>query len=674
MRETVSQDVPWVVTFTPGDNLEEKLKKAAHVKPSPAQLAWMEKEYIAFVHYGPNTFNGTQWGSGKENVSDFCPSALNVSQWCRVCAQAGMKMIVFTAKHHDGFCHWHTKTTDFSVENSPIKEDIMTSLRAGCDSNQIGLGVYLSPWDMNQREKKLWGTEQYNEYFLRQLGELLTNYGHIEEVWFDGACGDFEIWKPVPAYTPSLWYDLIDKLQPSAVVRLYDPFIFAGEEEWQNIKDGNMRLKWRGKGVRWVGNEGGLSRQDEWSVQPVFDRQIAENATLQDLGEEKYYENAVGAIWYPLEVNTVILNQWFWNEKTSVARSLPDLIDVYYNSIGNNGVLLLNVSPNSQGIIGEDQVKRLTQLKTFLDNTFRDNLALNADVAATEMIPGHPPCNILDRKKDTYWTTKDTWILDSSTASLTIDLKCEKTFDNVMLQEFVSEGQRIAGWNLEVWVDNIWLEVVRHKTIGYKNIKRFKLTKTSKVRLNILRSWDKPMLNSFGLYLSDTLPETDERRTTPELALNPVTVDENILQCGLRYCSYEGGLQSAALLDSVFAVKYLKTGISPKASVACVDFRIGYSLSFSGYLRIPADGAYTFQIESADGSLLYLGDSLLLNNDEPHELKALARTMSLKQGYYPVKILYTSFRHSGMLKLRWQGPAFDIQEIGPDYFCCTKEN
>ncbi len=663
----VDKEKPWVVTFAPGDSMEQKLKKAAHVRPSPAQLAWMEKEFIAFVHYGPNTFTDAQWGNGMECVSDYTPSELDVAQWCRVCAQAGMKMMVFTAKHHDGFCQWYTRTTDFSVENSPAKEDVMAALRAGCEANGIELGVYLSPWDMHQREKGLWGTEQYNEYFLRQLQELLTNYGRIGEVWFDGACSDYEIWKSVPSYTPEKWYELIEQTQPSAVVRLYDPYSFATEEAWKKVGAGEAKLQWNGKGVRWVGNEVGASRQDEWSVQPVFDRQIAENATWRDLGQEKYYENAVGAIWYPLEVNTVILNQWFWNKKTSVVRSLTDLIEVYYSSIGNNGVLLLNVSPDTRGVIRDDQAQRLMQLKTFVDNTFGNNLARDAAVTASSEACAHPALNVLDGNKMTFWTVENTEEPECGTASLTVDLASEKTFDNVMLQEYIREGQRVAQWSLEAWIDNRWHEVTRHKTIGYKSIKRFESVTTSKVRLNILRSWDSPMLSSFGLYLSDVLPQTDKAPAMAEIALEPVIMNANVLQSGLKYCYNEGGLQSAALLDSLFALKLLKTGIAPKANVECAD-------TDTGFLKVPVDGTYTFELESTDGSLLLLGDVLLLNNDEPHERKALTCDVMLKGGFYPIKVLYTSFRHSGELRLRWQGSGFELQEIAPQYFYCTKEN
>ncbi len=659
------KDMPWVVTFHPGDSLEEKLGKAARVKPSPAQLAWMEKEYIAFVHFGPNTFTGRQWGNGTESVSVFAPEALHVEQWCGVCAQAGMKMIVFTAKHHDGFCLWHTRTTDFSIQNSPARQDILAALSAGCRENNLELGVYLSPWDMRQRENGLWGSPQYNDYFLEQLDELLTRYGDISEVWLDGACSDYPIWQAVPSYRPGQWYARIEEKHPNAVIRLYDPYFFAGEEEWRRIQDGRSLLRWSGKGVRWVGNEGGISRADEWSVQPVFARQIAENATWSDLGEEKYYENAVGAIWYPLEVNTVVQNQWFWNEKTSVTRSLSDLVEVYYSSIGNNGVLLLNVSPNTQGIIGEDQIERLMRLKKYADTTFCNNLASGATVTASE---GESCCNhVLGDDPMAFWTPGEPWDIHRDTASLIFHLDSDKTFDNVMVREFIREGQRVAEWSLDIWTGDAWREVVRHKTIGYKSIKRFDSVTTAKVRLNILRSWDSPMISAFGLYASDALPE-EKTSASEVVSILPPAMAPVDPQPGLTYDYYDRGLQSAALLDSVFAVKRLETGIAPKADTSRAQSAIGYSLVFSGFLRVPEEGEYDFHLESADGSLLFLGDMLLLHNDEPHELKTVSRKAILQKGYYPVKILYTSFRHNGSLRLYWSGPSLAPQEIDPEFY------
>lgn len=665
-EEMKKEEMNCCVTFSLEDTLEQKLKKAAHVKPSKAQLEWMEKEFIGFIHYSPNTFNHMQWGNGMEKLTDYHPRNLDVAQWCRVCSEAGMKMLVFTAKHHDGFCQWDTKTTDFSSVNSPAATDVVKRLSEGCQENNMELGIYLSPWDMHQRKEGLWPEKEYNEYFLTQLEELLSNYGSVSEVWFDGACSDFEIWHPVPAYEPRRWYELIEKLAPQAVVRLYDPHYLSSEAEWDSIKKGEKQLEWNGKGVRWVGNEGGVSRENEWSVQPVFSREIAENATWKDLGGESYYENAVGAIWYPLEVNTVVLNQWFWNEETSAARSLADLIEVYYNSIGNNGVLLLNVSPDTEGIIREDQRIRLCELKDYVSETFCENVAEKAQIECSLESPGHECRLVLDNDKMTYWTTGREWNIENDTASLTFDLGEEKTFDQVLVREFIREGQRVAGWSLDIWKENAWITVAEHKTIGNKTIRRFKKVCTSKVRFNILRSWDVPMISEFGLYLSAELPQ-EELKQDREITLLPEKIGNGALEQGLEYHCYDGGIQSAALLESVFAVKEVKGGIAGQIHEQYGDSEIGYSLTFEGYLYVPKTGSYVFELENADGGIVYLAGKMILNHDEPHERKMIECHTNLKQGYYPLKVLYTSFRNQGFVRLRWGELDTDLQDITEEY-------
>lgn len=661
-----SNNSPWVVTFSPEDTLEDRLKKAAHVKPSLAQIKWMKKEYVAYIHFSPNTFSGRQWGTGREDPSIYNPTELDPKQWVKVCKDAGMKLALFTAKHHDGFCQWNTDTTDFSIKNSPVKKDIVDALSEGCAEDGIELGIYLSPWDMNRGERGLWGTEGYNEYFLAQLKELLTKYGRVGEVWFDGACSDYDIWQAVSTYQPEKWYDYIESVQPDAVFRMYDPFFFTSEEKWKEIKEGKAQLTWRGKAVRWVGNEGGQSRTDEWSVQPVIDRQIAENATWSDLGEEKYYLDAVGAVWYPLEVNTVALNQWFWNAETSFTRSLSDMINVYYNSIGNNGVLLLNISPDNRGLIPDDQIKLLMRLKAFVNDTFSTNLALGAHISASEEAADHEANNVCDNDKMTFWTTGGEWNINDSSASITFKMEQAKTFDNILLQEFVMEGQRVAQWSFEVWKDDSWKEVIRHKTIGYKNIKRFDVITSDKVRLNILRSWDKPMISGFGLYLSNIPEEIVKTNDIVTKGPEPEYLDFSKLMPGLRYTYYKGGIQSAALIESIFSVKPIKEGMNAALSIKPAQAEIGYSLAYKGYIHVPAEGTYSFGLESTDGSVLYLGEKICVDNDEPHDIKAVERRIELKAGYYPIKLLYTSFRHEGALKVSWSGPLFEMKEVEAD--------
>ena len=260
----VLRDSVVVVTFSPGESLESKLKKAAHVRPSPAQIKWMEREQNAFMLYGMNTFHGDDWGTGKENPKDFAPMQQNPEQWAKVLKDAKLSMTVPTAKHHDGFCIGNTATTDQSIKNATVTTDVIDALHKGCEKYGVDLGIYLSPWDMNQNEKGVWRTDAYNTVFINQLKELLGGeYGPIGELWFDGARGWEATVKNLSWYRTKDWYDTIEALQPMAVIRMYDGFYYSGTEkdssEGVGIKQGTQKLKWRGKEIRWCGNEGGAT-------------------------------------------------------------------------------------------------------------------------------------------------------------------------------------------------------------------------------------------------------------------------------------------------------------------------------------------------------------------------------------------------------------------------------
>jgi hypothetical protein len=385
------------------------------------------------------------------------------------------------------------------------------------------------------------------------------------------------------------------------------------------------------------------------------------------LGQEKYYQKAVGAVWYPVEVNTTILNKWFWHPETSVVKGLSELIDVFYNSIGNNGVLLLNVSPDRSGLIPENQIQSLMQLKEFMHLTFNTNLAIGATVVATTDALDHKADLILDNDKMTYWTTAAEWDINNSNASIIFDLGQNKTFDNVLVQEYIREGQRIAEWSFDAWIGNSWKEFVHHKTIGYKSIKRFEPVTTGKVRLNILKSWDNPMISNFGLYLSNIPDEITLAYDKVIKGLEPEAHDRMELIPGLKYTYYTGGIQTAAFIESTTSINAVKEGILHTFSLQPVELPIGYSISYIGFIKVPVDGTYTFKLESANGSVLFIGGKLCVDNDEPHELKFIEKKIELKSGYYPIKVLYTSFRQNGMLNVSWSGPGFEMKEIEADY-------
>lgn len=650
------------VTFLPEESLKQRLKKAAHVAPSPAQLIWMRRGYIAFLHYSPNTFTNRQWGNGTEKPEDFRPDRQDPAQWVRVCQKAGMKMLIPTLKHHDGFCQWFTESTDFSVANCPVRQDLAEALSKACRENGIEFGVYLSPWDMHERENGVWPTEAYQQVYLQQLKELMTKYGSIGELWLDGACGDLPIWHAVPAYRPEEWYDLMEKEQPLCVTRRYDPFRFASDEEWKALKQGKGKLTWRGKEVRWVGNEDGTGREDEWSVQPVFSPELGSEATIPDLGEEHYYPDAVGAVWYPNEVNTHLLNQWFHNEETSYVRPLSDLVDIFYHSIGNNGVLLMNISPDRHGVIPDDQIRRLKEFRMFMEETFSVNLAEGAEVLADSEAAGAPAVNLLC-EDDGHWWSPDIpdWDADENSATVEIILPEKRTFDNLQLREYIQEGQRIAGWRAYAKVDGEWRKIAAKKTVGYRTVVRFPAVTSDRVRIEIFRSWDTPMLTGLGLFRTH-MPETENLNPYRKVRIPALKDVPEDLKPGLNYRLYRGGRQSAEDIGNDGQVP-LETGILTCPGIPESAGEQDFSLILEGYFTVPYAHEAMFKLGSADGAILKINGVRVADLDEPHTYLELIACLELEQGTYAMELRYTSFRNPGKLKLLQTNPAVEFEEM-----------
>lgn len=660
----------WSTTFLPEESRKERLKKAAHVCPSPAQLAWMEREFVAFLHYSPNTFTNRQWGNGTEVLSDFCPDRQDPAQWVRICREAGMRMVIPTLKHHDGFCQWHTETTPFQTANSPAPADLAEEISQACQAEGIDFGVYLSPWDMHQRGEGVWPNPEYQELYLRQLRELMTRYGKIGELWLDGACGDLPIWEPVTSYDPEAWYDVMEKEQPGCVVRRYDPFTFADEAEWEALRRGEGELSWRGKAVRWVGNEDGVGREDEWSVQPVFHRVLSSDATLPDLGQEHYYDEAVGAVWYPNEVNTHILNQWFWNEETSYVRPLSDLINIFYHSIGNNGTLLLNVSPDRHGVIPEDQIIRLQEFRAFREGTFGTNLADGAAVIADSFAPGAAAENVL-RDEGVWSPDQSDWDADLHTAALELTLPEARTFDNLLIREDIRQGQRVAHWKAYAWVDDAWQQIAEKKTIGFKTIVRFPAVTTDRVRIEILRSWDTPVISRVSLHMT-FLPETQDLRPYQLKEIPALSEVPQNLQQGLRCTVYEGGMQSAAMAETSGRA-VLAAAVTAQPVIPDICGEQNYTVVWEGYLKIPYAREALFRLGSADGAIFWLNGQRVIDNDEPHDYAQQIATVKLDAGMYAFKLAYTSFRHPGQMELLFSNPASEFCPFYPhDLFCEAK--
>jgi alpha-L-fucosidase len=478
------------VTIAADDTAEVMIHKAACVTPSARQLAWQEMELTAFAHFSINTFTDQEWGSGKENPQLFNPSQLDAKQWARVFKEAGLKMIILTAKHHDGFCLWPSKYTNHSVKSSPWqngKGDMVREVAEACREFGLKLGIYLSPWDRHQ--PSYGDSPRYNEFFKNQLRELLTNYGEVAEVWFDGACGEGPNGKRQVYDWPG-YYKVIRELQPDAVIAIMGP------------------------DVRWVGTESGYGRETEWDPVPIGLRALAEmpairnqkaldaafiplDLTQADLGSRDKIMHTSALAWYPSEVDVSIRPGWFYHQSQDKQVKSPEkLFDIYFSSVGRNSVLLLNIPPDRRGLIHENDIRALEEWRKALDETFRLNFAEGAQAQASSAAPGHDAQKTIDGDKKTYWTTEE----GNEAATLEYRLAKPSTFEILMLQENIRVGQRVERFELEAWINGRWEKVTEGTTIGYKRLLRFPATTTDRVRLSITQSRTNPTLTHFGLY------------------------------------------------------------------------------------------------------------------------------------------------------------------------------
>ncbi len=473
------------VSILPTDNEADIIRKAAHVVPSARQLRWQELELTAFFHFGINTFTDREWGDGKEDLSVFNPAQLDARQWIKVAKEAGIKQVILTAKHHDGFCLWPSAYTDHTIKNTPYKNghgDIVKEFADACREYGMGFGLYLSPWDRNS--PSYGDSAKYNDLFMHWLTELLTNYGKVDEVWFDGANGEGPNGKK-QVYAFEAWYQLIRRLQPQAVIASMGP------------------------DVRWVGTETGQGRLTEWSVLPLNATQqenIAANSQKdmtfaplgnmmnEDLGSRQQLMKASGLIWYPAETDVSIRPGWFYHDKDDAkVRTPTGLMDLYFSSVGRNGVLLLNIPPNRQGLISDADVHSLQGWRKDMEATFNVNLAAGAVVKSAN---GRHAEALTDGNFTTYWTTRG----NDTTATIDFALAGEKTFDIVGLQEEISVGQRVEKFRLEAYEAGKWTTIAEGTTIGYKRLIQFPAVTARAVRLTILSSRLNPTIAEFGLY------------------------------------------------------------------------------------------------------------------------------------------------------------------------------
>jgi alpha-L-fucosidase len=459
--------------------------KAYGAIPSERQLRWHELETYAFVHFTTNTFTDKEWGYGDEDPKIFNPTAFDADQIITSLKAGGLRGVILTAKHHDGFCLWPTKTTAHNISKSSWKNgkgDMVKEFADAARRHGLKFGVYLSPWDRNNAS---YGQPEYLRIYREQLRELLTNYGELYEVWHDGANGgdgfyggareSRKIDKTTYYDWPATW-ELVRKLQPKAVV-----FSDAGPD------------------VRWVGNEKGIAGDPCWAT--INGEHIYPG--MEGIEKQLNSGDRAGSVWRPAECDVSIRPGWFWHEKENSRVKTPQqLMDLYFVSVGRGASFLLNVPPDRRGRIHENDVNSLKQFGDQLRQMLAVNFAKGAK-ATPSNVRGNDKAfaasNVLDGDRFSYWATDD----KLTTAELELDLRQEKTFNVARLRENIRLGQRVDEFAIDVWKENQWVEAAKATGIGAQRLLRLPKTTTGKVRLRITKAAASPCISEFSLFLTE---------------------------------------------------------------------------------------------------------------------------------------------------------------------------
>jgi alpha-L-fucosidase len=414
--------------------------------PSPQQLAWHRDELALFLHFGVNTFTDREWGDGREDPAIFNPAGLDARQWARTAKAAGFRTLILTAKHHDGFCLWPSKLTSHSVASSPWREgrgDVVRELVDACRAEGLKAGLYLSPWD--RHEPSYGDSPRYNDHYVGQLTELLTWYGPIREVWFDGANGEGPNGKR-QVYDWERIHRTVRQLQPEAVM-----FSDAGPD------------------IRWIGNENGVAGDPNWCTMDPAAVPYA-GADGPGIIGALQHGDPNGSVWRPGEADVSIRPGWFYHPaEDSKVRSTENLLDLYRSSVGRNAGLLLNVPPNRDGLLSPSDAARLGEFGSALRDLYSNDLAAHATVV-------------------------------KSASGIQLTCRGSESFDLVVIQEDIEHGQSVAAHAVEVWDDSAWKVIAEGTTVGYKRVHRFPAVVASRVRLVIRSALETPRISRFSLY------------------------------------------------------------------------------------------------------------------------------------------------------------------------------
>lgn len=442
--------------------------RAFGATPSKQQLEYQKEELSAFIHFGINTFMDREWGTGYENPKVFNPTNLNTDQWIEILKEAGFKRVILTAKHHDGFCLWNSKYTNHNISKSQWKNgngDIVDEMSKSCKKYGVKFAIYLSPWDENSEYYGM--GKVYNDYYINQLKELLINYGEISEVWMDGAKGS----NVQQDYNFEEWFKLIKTYHKNCII--FSP---------------------HGPDIRWIGNEQGYAGEPCWSTINLERMKVSVSQEYLNTGEEK------GKDWVIGECDVSIRPGWFYHKDQDLeVKSLEKLLDIYFNSVGRNSVLLLNVPPNKEGLIHDNDVERIKEFGQAINSIFKKNLILNSEVTSSSILNdsrNFDCINVIDENYETYWAPKEY----DENPYIEIDFKNKIEFDVICIQEFISLGQRVAEFNVEALINNQLVKIFEGKTIGYKRLLRLNTIYADKIRINFTRNLDIPVINNVAVY------------------------------------------------------------------------------------------------------------------------------------------------------------------------------
>jgi alpha-L-fucosidase len=431
--------------------------------PTAQQLEWQQLETYAFIHFGLNTFNDMEWGFGNTPSYTFNPTNLDCEQWVLTLKAAGMKGVILTAKHHDGFCLWPTETTEYSIKNTYYKNgegDLVNELSEACKKHGLKFGLYLSPWDRNQAE---YGYQGYVDIYHRQIEELVSNYGPLFEFWFDGANGG------------TGWYGGANEIRSIVAENYYD-YEKAREIVWKYSPEAAI-FGGTVPTLRWIGNEKGIADATQWCMYKT---------DFESLNDEKNLKRGFkdGEAWLPAEVDVSIRPGWFYHaSEDSQVKTVDQLMDLYYQSVGHNTNLLLNFPVNQEGRIPSIDSANAVQWHQKLQKDFSNNLLKGCKVTASNTRSWRfRPKHVLDEDYTKYWATED----GVTRAELIFDFPETTAFNRLLFQEYIPLGQNVDAFYLDYYFNGKWLPIEVNEpltTIGYKRLVRFQTVKADKLRI-----------------------------------------------------------------------------------------------------------------------------------------------------------------------------------------------